>query len=115
MFHIAHSAAKFLLLGIGFHFYVILFFVWHRLRRTIVKPKQAGTCGRNHPRCQISIFVQFFFFFFCVWWKIILHIILEVNKLNMFYSILYKYSLVILTDAHFLCSAHKCQLALFLL
>ena len=29
---------------------------------TIVKPKQAGTCGRGtkyHPRCQISIYVQF--------------------------------------------------------
>ena len=33
----------------------------------------------------------------------------------MFYSILYKYRLVILTYAHFLCSAHKCQLVLVLL
>ena len=80
---------------------------------TIVKPKQAGTCGRStkyHPRCQISIYVQF-----SLWWKVILHIILKVNKLNMFYSILYNYRLVILTYAHFLCSAHKCQLVLVLL
>ena len=60
----------------------------------IEKPKQAGTCGRSmkhHPRCQISIYVQF-----SLWCKVILHKILKVKKLNTFNIILYQYRLVIL-------------------
>ena len=70
-----------------------LVIIFIKLGETIVKPKQAGTCWRSikhHPRCQISIYVQF-----SLWCKVLFHIFLKVNQLNLFYSILYKYILVI--------------------
>ena len=36
---------------------------------------------KHHSRCKIFIYVQF-----SLWWKVILHIILKVNKLNLFHS-----------------------------
>ena len=82
-------------------------------RSLLVKLKQAGTCGRSmkhHLRWQISIYVQF-----SSWCKVILHVTLKVNKLNMFNSIFLLVQISDLTYVHFLCPAHKCQLVLVLL